>query len=48
MKVDEKVVKRIEDEQGKLRKELNKRRKLTKECLVMWSEMTEKKINEVA
>lgn len=40
VKIDEKVVKRIEDEQQKLRKELNKRRKLTKECLVIWSEMT--------
>ena len=48
VKVEEKVVRRIEEEQARLRKELNKRRKLTKECLTMWSEMTEKKVGEVA
>lgn len=48
VKVDEKIVKQIEDEQTRLRKEINKRRKLTKECLMIWSEMTEKKISEVA
>ena len=47
-KVDAAEVERIEKEETVLRKELNKRRKLVKECLKTWSEILEKKVPEVA
>lgn len=47
-KVDEKVVIQVEKEEGFLRKQLSKRRKMTRECLSIWSEMLEKKLSVVA
>ena len=47
-KVDPFEVERIEKEETFLRKELNKRRKLVKECLKTWSQILEKKVPEVA
>ena len=47
VKIDEKVVKRIEDEQVRLRKELNKRRKLTRECMMTWSDISAKSLTEL-
>ena len=47
-KVDEKEVYKIEKEEGQLRRELKKRRNLTKDCLKTWSQALEKKVPVVA
>ena len=47
-KVDEKLVLEEEKNESIFRRELKKRKKLTKECLKQWAEILEKKVDDVA
>jgi len=48
VKVDEEEVKQVEKQGDWLERELKKRKRILKECLDSWAEMTEKKVPEVA